>query len=190
MADTVASGVPTEVIDTIPKFAPGETQQYRGNTYRYVRCGTEDSVAAAVGAMVYYTSSACDTITTDESDGVSTEVGAAVAGVWALPAEAAAGTCFDNQHWCWIQVTGVPSVVAAETVRAGDSVYASAVDGTVAPLRGTTDVLLGALVDDPDVTADLADDYEPCADHVPYCCGVAVTDCEDGYAAIRLAGLI
>lgn len=190
MANTVASGIPTADIDTLPQFSPGETQEYGGKTYRYVRCGTESSVAAAVGAMVYYTSTACDTITTDESDGFATENGAAVAGVWALAAESAAGTYFDNFHWCWIQATGVATVVADAAVLAGDAVYANAVDGTVAPLRNVGESLLGAVVGDLDMIYDLTGDYEPDSAQATYPCGLAITSYSGGYATVRLTGLI
>jgi len=186
----IASGVPTADIDKLPQFAPGDTQQYGGKTYRYVRCGMENAVAAAVGCMVYYTSAACDTITTDESDGVASGCGSAVAGVWVLPAETVAGEIFDNFHWCWIQVTGVAIAKGVDGIVAGDSVFASIVDGELAPTHGYGGLLTGSLADDPDTIYDLGGTDAISTEQATYCCGIALSATSRGYVSVRLTGLL
>lgn len=138
---TLYSGNPLTVLDgplITGGLASGATAQMdlgatiqtpNQRIYRYVKLGTEASVAAVKGAAVYWTDLACTTITTDQSDGIAPGLGGGCAGVWVRPTTTAALQGFDSAHYAFIQCGGVAPCQGDGSVAAGDNVWANATDG-------------------------------------------------------------
>jgi hypothetical protein len=127
---------PSNIANSIhaePRFNVGAlyTDEGTNKTYRYVCLASEASVAAVLGALVYYTSDLVNnvyTVTTDESDGIAPTLGGGCAGVWVNPTQTA-GVGFDGAHYAWVQVGGVANVQGDGNVAAADLVTASTTDG-------------------------------------------------------------
>lgn len=141
MYGTLYSGDPNKVLDgplisgglasgTNAQMAAGTiVAAANGRLYKYVKLGTEASVAAVKGAAVYWTDLACTTITTDQSDGIAPGLGGGCAGVWIRPTTTAALQGFDSAHYAFIQCGGVAPCQSDGSVTAGDMIWANATDG-------------------------------------------------------------